>query len=408
MSYQDYISTHLRPSESDLSAYPSPPSIALNTNVAQEILSLLNYACLNRYDSGSPAETYALNTFKFARNFARTSSIDKVTFDWDNTLYSSLIIQGAAVFPAQLYKTKLPKYFLNKSLTAIESPRPFMEEFAFGMMIGFAIKQGLTKFTEWESYKPEVGILTLTWPQRLAGLAKSYVPLLSLIEGHFPGNNEVAEEILKNKTRAFVHLYDFINYISDLLDKMEYTHFKNLPHHQQFDLQACFQLGKLHKLKFPEVLENKDWLGNNHLHFDDCLLTLNHLEAYRAKKISTIYVRQSQSDALNIRSIDRMYIPSLYSSIHKSRKESISRIAQKEYYNCTLQNIIKVLEQEAGCPITAPELHQRHTIPAGTQLAFYESATTVNKFWENYIQPINVLQKKLRRAKKLALSNPNL
>lgn len=407
MRYQDYISTHLRLSESDLSAYPSPPSIELSTNDAKELLSLLNYACLNRYDSGSPAESCALNIFKFARKFVLTNSIDKITFDFDNTLYSALIIQGAAVFPAQLYKKKLPKYFLNKSLTAIESPRPFMEEFVFGMMIGFAIKQGLTKFTQWEIYKPEVGILTLTWPQRLAGLVKSYIPLLSLIEGYFPGKNEVAEQILKNKTRAFVHLYDFINYISELLDKMEYTLFRNLPHNQQFDLQACFQLGKLNKLKFPEVIENKDWLGNNHLHFDDCLLTLNHLEAYRAKKISTIYVRQSQSDALNIRSIDRMYLPSLYSSIHKSRKESISRIAQREYFNCTLQKIIKVLEQEADCPTITPELHQRHTIPVGTQLNFYESSTTVYKFWENYIQPINVLQKKLHRAKKLALSNPN-
>ncbi|MFJ1268591.1 hypothetical protein ACD661_08510 [Legionella lytica] len=405
MSYQDYISTHLRPSESDLSASPSPPSIQLNTPDDKEILGLLNFACLNRYTSGSPAEAFALDTFKFARNFVLTSSIDKITFDWDNTLYSSLIIQGAAVFPAQLYKKKLPKYFLNKSLTAIESPRPFMEELVFGMMIGFAIKQGLTQFTEWERYKPEVGILTLTWPQRLAGLAQRHVPLLSLLEGHFPGNNDVAEQILKNKTRAFVHLYDFINYISDVLDQMEQSHFKNLPHHQRIDLQACFQLGKLHKLKFPEVLENKDWLGNNHLHFDDCLLTLNHLEAYQAKKISTVYVRQSQSDAPNIRSIDRMYTPSLYSSIHKSRKESISRIAKKEYFNCTIQNIINVLKQETYWPITAPELYQRHTLPAGTQLAFYESATTVNNFWENYLQPISLLQKKLRRAKKLVLSN---
>ncbi|BCA96042.1 hypothetical protein TUM19329_24030 [Legionella antarctica] len=59
------------------------------------------------------------------------------------------------------------------------------------------------------------------------------------------------------------------------------------------DLQACFQLRKGYKLKYLEVIENKGWFGDNHIHFDDCFLTLKHLDSYPAKNISTLLVRQA-------------------------------------------------------------------------------------------------------------------
>ncbi|BCA96047.1 hypothetical protein TUM19329_24080 [Legionella antarctica] len=199
MSYKGFINSDLSLNRTNISGYNSAPDILLNTNDHTDIVRLLNYVCLNRYLPKSPAEALAVETFKYARDFILRNSIDKITFDWDNTLYSSLVIQGANVFPAKLFKNKPPKYFCNKLLTAIEAPRPFMEELVLGMMVGFAIKQNLTLFTEWENYKPQLAIVTLTWPERLAELAKTYVPLLSVIEGCFPGTVNLSEKILTNK-----------------------------------------------------------------------------------------------------------------------------------------------------------------------------------------------------------------
>ncbi|BCA96038.1 hypothetical protein TUM19329_23990 [Legionella antarctica] len=98
--------------------------------------------------------------------------------------------------------------------------------------------------------------------------------------------------------------------------------------------------------------------------------------------------------------MDRMYLPSLYSSIDRVRKKSMSYIAKKEYFNSTILNIIDVLNRGVYQEDCFSALYQRHTIPPGMNLTFYESSTLVGNFWQNYIQPISLLQAKLHAAKK--------
>jgi hypothetical protein len=377
-----------------------PPKIELSTTNNEDILNLLKYACLNEFVPGSAAENYAIDVFKFAREFVLSNSIDRVTFDWDHTLSIYLLVKGLKSIPAKLFKKNLPAFLSNAQMTVLESGRPFMQEFAFGMMVGFAIKQQIQSFTQWENYIPQVGIVTLTWPARIAALAQN-LNLLSLAEGVFPRKKNLYELIIQGKSRAFIHLHDFINYLNNILEKISDDQYSILTAQQKNDVNSCLQLGKGHKLKIPGLLEEKGWLGNRHLHFDDCILNLNCLTNYKDKKISGVLVRQSQSQQLGVREIDKINFSSLWSTTEKARTKGMHLIASKEYSRSTLPAIISLLSNDSTPSLVVDNLCERTTLPPGVCLNFYEGSISVGEFWEYYLIPVKKISYKIQQIKNM-------
>jgi hypothetical protein len=265
-------------------------------------------------------------------------------------------------------------------------------------MVGFAIKQQIQLFTQWESYIPQVGIVTLTWPARIATLAQN-LNLLSLAEGVFPRGNNLYELIMQGKSRAFIHLHDFIDYLNNIIEKISDDQHSVLTEQQQNDVNSCLQLGKGHKLKIPGLLEEKGWLGNKHLHFDDCILNLNCLTNYKNKKISGILVRQTQSEQLIIREIDKINFSAFWSAIEQARLKGMYSIASKEYSRSTLPAIISLLRNNSTPSLAVDNLCKRSTLPPGVYLNFYEGSTSIGEFWEYYLMPVKKIRYKIQQIK---------
>jgi hypothetical protein len=137
-----------------------------------------------------------------------------------------------------------------------------------GMAVGYALRQGLRTFDQWEYYRPQVRWVTQTWPDRLARLGTGAIRLIPLMMGHLPGK-PIAEDDIRNSD-AFITLDDFLGQIRSLLRRFRDGGYKFhvLAEREQDEVIEILKAGKGHRLKPLSTFTAKGWMPPS-LMFDD-------------------------------------------------------------------------------------------------------------------------------------------
>lgn len=245
-----------------------PPDIELDTGASLNILQLLEFAGVHYLNPDCPAAEQGVEIFKSGRTFALESAPEWVGFDWDFTtniykIYGPLI----ALIATNVLHTP-PRWIQNKSISLFEAAKPGVHELIMGMAVGYALRQGLRRFTQWEYYRPQVRWVTQTWPDRLAFLGTRVTPLIPLMMGHYPGK-ELTESDIRH-SNAFITLEDFMAQIERLLQKFidGNCQFHILASREQDEVMEILKAGKAYKLKPLSTFAAKGWLPPQLL-FDD-------------------------------------------------------------------------------------------------------------------------------------------
>lgn len=248
--------------------FQPPPNIALNTNDDLQILTLLGYAGVRYLTPESPAAKQGVDLFRAGRNFAIESAPEWIGFDWDYT--ANLYKIYAPVIPLLLVKfmPTTPMWVRKLTIRLLEAPKPGIHEIIMGMAVGYAMRQGLRSFTEWNYYRPQVRVVTQTWANRLAELASQAFHIIPIMMGRFPGEKIIEEDV--RKSDAFITLEDFLSQIKKILKSFQDCGYKFhlLSTREQDEVMEILQAGQAYKLKPLSSFATKGWLPPT-LIFDD-------------------------------------------------------------------------------------------------------------------------------------------
>lgn len=381
-----------RSRDSDI-PYKDPPRISLGTQDPAEILDLLGYPGIH-YRQDSEAAQEGVQAFIFGRDdFVLGKEVEEVTFDWDHTLSNYQIFDNLwSLMRTKLGKKRPPEARARLSMTAIESPRPLMQELAFGMMAGFALKQGLTHFDQWKSYQPKVGLATHTWPDRIGVLARWFVPLLSLMEGLLPGEPNVYEQVTASRSKAFLPLPDFLDYAEDLMRRFDEQGFGPLTPQERKEALAYLKDGKAHYRKPIGAFVRKGWSTKGLIHFDDSLRVNEDLHG--------IFVRNPYSSKpdRDVGELKKISLPGLWRSHDSAVMGVAETLARVEAVGSTfdaIQGALRLYPSPHDYDLT-----ERSRLPDGIVLMMYETPTTLGEFWENYVKRPNGLKKRIKDIRK--------
>jgi hypothetical protein len=382
--------------------FTAPPPIALMTTDAGAVLDLLRYAGMNYAAPDSPAASAALHVFAAGRALALNGPYDAVTFDWDHTFTNNQIFEGLlGVARARRLKSPPPEATSAAAIVAIETPRPFVMELAFGMMVGFAARQGLAHFSDWERYRPQVGIATHTWPDRL-GLTALYAPILPLMEGLLPGTAALYERFTSPHIRSVVHLHHFLDYATILVRRFDADGFSTFTPDQADELMGCLEDGGAHRRKPIGTWMARGWNPARLLHIDDSPTLIADLTRQAALAgydgAHFMYTPHSHSRVFtNVQTWHMLALPSLWRRRPHAMLGVITNLVRIEWARSAVPDLLRRLGHplDAAC-VAWPEA----ALPAGTVMAMYPTPTTVGAFWDDYVAPVVRVQTLIRDVRR--------
>jgi hypothetical protein len=381
--------------------FAAPPPIVLTTTDPAALLDLLRYAGM-AYAADSPAAAAALHVFRAGRALALTGAYEAVTFDWDHTIINYQVFEGLlSVARTRRLGSPPPDATSGAPLVAIETPRPFVMELAFGMMVGFAARQGLADLSEWEGYRPQVGIATHTWPDRL-GLAAHHSPFLALMEGLLPGSPALHQHFTSPRVRSVLHLHHFLDYSTDLVRRFDAHGFSALTPDQADELLRCLEDGGAHRRKPLGAWTARGWAPERLLHIDDSprliadLARQAALAGYGGARF--IHAPHAHSRRFGrVQSWHMLALPSLWRRRHHAMRGVIAHLARIEWKRSAVPDLLRHL----GHPLDAQQsAWPRAALPAGTVMAMHPAATTVGTFWEQYVAPVIRAQSLIRDVRR--------
>lgn len=381
----------------------APPPIPLDSDKRPDLLEILAYAGIHYSQPTSPAAAFGTSVFETGRDFARQGPFQTITFDWDHTLSNFLIFEDIPkLLRVRMLREAPPQDLAATPMTAIEIARPFMHELTFGMMIGFALGQGLKRFDQWENYQPQVGIPTHTWPDRIGVLAAHFVRILPLMEGLFPGSAHVYEMMTDAGVRSVAHLHHFLDYADDLITRFDRGGFTNLSKQWRADTLAYFEEGKAHHHKPLGALTLRGWDTSSFLHFDDSTTVIKEIEAEAREraglKIRGIWVRQPHSRFFqDVKEWNKIASSGLWRPREAAARGAVTRLARMEWTGCTMPALLTALGgMYAFSGDEGPSVFPEIGLPEGVRMMIHETPTTLGEYWRYYVEPTGRRTKRIR------------
>jgi hypothetical protein len=369
----------------------APPSVPLKTERPEDLLRLLEYAGISYGARESPAAKLGVETFRAGREFALRTDRTMIAFDWDHTIDNYKIFEDLI----RLIRTKLSGRYPYKKdypMTALETARPFMHELVLGMMAGFGVRQGLENFTQWRSYRPQVGLATQTWPDRL-GVLSEYIPLIPLMDARFPGEPESYETTIRSKT--FVHLHDFLSYAEELLTKFEKGDFKALTPKERDEVMMYLYRGKAHNVK-PLGAMAKKWEVGALMLFDDSYeVYQSYQEELTLEQIVSVYtqnpyLKPGEDEGELYKLSPGLTRQSRIKAAARKLAEAESRTAVRTLLG-HLQNLLQE-GTKLDCNLSLID-----ETPEGVVLRMHETGTTLPEFHRYYVEPTRRVKQQIER-----------
>lgn len=387
--------------EEDL-AFVEPPVIPLDGRHSETLLAILDYAGIRYASPDSPAAALGMRVFQIARDFGQKTTFERVTFDWDHTLSNYKIFEDVlGVVRTKMRREPPAEKLARTPMVALEVARPFMQEIAWGMAVGFALRQGIRSLKDWELYQPKVGLVTHTWPDRLGVLARHFNRLIPLLEGWLPGSSRLDEKIVKGETRALIHLHDFLGYARQLMTRFEIGGFEALSPTEQDEVMAYCEDGKAHYRKPLGALAMRGWEVSSLLHLDDSTKVIADLEGHPSPFVRAVHVRQPHSNIFrDVQEWHKIAVSALWTSREAAAAAAVGGLARMEWDHATVPAVLAVLGALQAFPFQAdlPNPTERNRLPDGVVMTFHETPTTLGEFWDYYVRPTNETKAAIRRA----------
>lgn len=372
-----------------------PPSVPLQTEQPHEIIRILEYASLCYRSTDSAAAEFAVAVFEAGREWALGTEWPMIGFDWDYTLSNAQI--AASLFQlatASLARHRHLRWLAGRlPIIGAEAPRPFMHELALGMMVGFAVRQGLKVFDEWERYRPRVGIVTGTWPDRLLELAR-YFPLIDLMEGRLPGRPHTGGE---SAWKMHVHFYDFVSYAEKLFAKLEE---KRVTATEKVEADAYFGEGRPYQKKpIGAILEK--WQVGSVLLFDDSAEVVDFYRQMALLGVGTaIQTHNPYSPPdRNIPELSKVTFGLTHASRMQRAARKLAETESQTHVPFLLERIVKFRKRVFDVPPTCHPSEIEST-PEGVVLQIAATGPTPDEFERLYGAPARKLQNMIDAARK--------
>lgn len=381
------------------------PSIPLTTTEPGTIIDLMAYAGIHYASAGSPAAAYGVNAFNKGREFALSGRFDLVTFDWDHTVSNYKIFEtlGSLIW-LKIRKDKATRKTLAAPLTSMEAPLLYMPELIMGMMMGFAIKQGLNNFNQWQQYRPQVVIASHTWPDRIGVLGSWSLRFLPLMEGLIPGDPETYQKLTSKNSRAFLNLHDFLDHATALMNSLG-----SLQENEAAEALAYLEMGKAHKTKPWGAFERKWGVGDRPLrilHFDDSPRVVADLR--RRPRVGSIAVLvQSPWTRLGkeVGEGKKLQLSGLWQSRGDAIISAVNALADAACAGSAIPNILGALDLIASGQATEDIDIAYATVPLeGAVLTVHEAGTDLERFRRFYDVPTSQAKTLIRRRARAASS----
>lgn len=240
-------------------AIRSPHAIALSTENHLEILKLLECCGAFFASAQSPAAEEGVRIFRMAREFALGCDHPWIGVDWDFTTDVYRIYAPLFTLLRLKWTLKRNASIDERWLRSFEVAKPGVHELLFGLAVGYALRQGIARFGDWEQYQPQVRWVTQTWSSRLALMATHVVPLVPLLMGRFPGGIVTADDV--RRSSAFITIEDFFAEVHRLLARFRDSGYRldRLEAYEQEELSDCLKAQKVYQLKPLGAFASKGW-----------------------------------------------------------------------------------------------------------------------------------------------------
>jgi len=373
-----------------------PPRAALDSQHRADQLALLAYAGVGYAHPESPAAAVGLQSFEAGRALGRDGPHRAISFDWDHTVSNYTIFQGIpALLRARLRRSAPSAALAATPVVSIEMARPFMTEFVFGAVAGFALRQGLSRLTDWSRYRPQVHVATHTWPDRLGLIGKHFMPLLPLMEGLLPGSPQTYARLNGADVRSLIHLHHFMDHAIDILTRFDRGGLAALTVQERNTLQDYVADGSAHRCKPLGVWARRGCDTAGLLHVDDATCVVQrfmrgaaagaHPEDPEAAA-GVLQVRHPHSRVFrDIQEWHKVSLPGLWRRRQGAIVGAARRLACGE---AAFPAVEPLLRRFAGDAAWLPR-----QLPAGTLIAVHEAPTTAGEFWRHYVEPVQRAQR---------------
>jgi hypothetical protein len=341
---------------------------------------------------------WSARLFRLGRGLALDGAHDGASLDWDHTLSNFQIFEDLSGLLATRWRSRPPPERLaDAPMTAIEIARPFMTEFCFGLMAGFALRQGVRRLGDWHAYVPRVFIATHTWPDRVGLMGAHFMPILALGEGLMPGAPDTYPRLTGPSGRSVVHLHHFVDYAFSLIARCGKGGASALTPLQADELATLLADGRAHHRKPLGAWSSRGIDPRRLLIIDDSSRVID--DAARQARLGgfdglrAVRVPHSYAGAFrDVQEWHKVYPPALWSTRGRAMAGSARRIARHEAVNSPVPALLRAFEGARA----AREFGAR--LPAGVLLPVHETPTTLGKFWHSYVEPIGRVRAALRRV----------
>lgn len=379
--------------------FAPPPRAFLASRNDSEVLEMLRYAGVRYRSPDSAAAAVGIRVFEEGRELARHGPHSAITFDWDHTLSNYQIFEDVSkLIRVRSSKVAPPRELAETPMVAIETARPFLQELAFGTMVGFALRQGLKSLDEWENYKPQVGVATHTWPDRLAVLATHFMPILPLMEGLLPGSPRMYEKFTDGSARSVIHLHHFLHYAEVMMLLFDSQEFRQFTPAERESAMNYLEDGKAHYRKPIGAWAMRGWETSSLLHIDDSTTVVSDLlrQSEPGGYVRAIHVPHPHSRFFrNVQEWHKISLPALWRKREDAIRGVIKNLARKESFGSPLPALLGALgvdSEEVAWP--------RAGLPEGVVMMFHETPTTLGEFWNYYVEPTNRLKTLIHDVRK--------
>jgi hypothetical protein len=264
-----------------------------------------------------------------------------------------------------------------------------MHEVIFGMAVGYALRQGLRSFEQWEYYQPHVRWVTQTWPDRLARLGTSAIRLIPLVMGKYPGI-EITENDVRG-SNAFVTLEDFLNQIKRLLTRFIEggLRFHHMSSREQDEVMEIIKVRKGFRLKPISTFAAKGWLPPD-LVFDDSPSTNARLRAEGIRVVSVINPVVPGKEMSDIRALSFLG--------RKSALKTMVRVTSRTEGPAIRAALSKLRNGEKYILLEPKHLVP---VPQGTVLELHDISGTIAEMLSKFKIPQSQINELIRRAVRL-------
>jgi hypothetical protein len=382
----------------------APPAAGLDTADGPDTLALLAYAGARYSGPATAAARCGIAVFRAGRALALSGAHAVVSFDWDHTLSNYQIFEDVpALLRVRRMRRAPPPVLTGAPMVAVEMARPFVTEFAFGAMAGFALRQGITHLREWHGYRPQVCVTTHTWPDRMGLMASHFMPILPLMEGLLPGDPATYKRFTSPGVRSVIHLHHFLAYAEALLARHAGGGAAALTPCEREELAGLFDDGAAHHCKPVGAWTMRGWDVRTLLHIDDSsAVVAEHRRQARAAGHAgarALHVRHPHSRWFgNIQEWHKVAWPALWRNREQALLGTARHIARCEAaWPCAEA----LLACAAGAGSAPPEARSGAGLPEGVVIAVHETPTTLGEFWRYYVDPANRARRRVREGRRL-------